>query len=473
MIRLVLFLPLLYLSFNARGTTITVHPGDNISDSLLTLSQGDTLFLSPGVYINSEEQPFLTAGPMQSGVVITSDQNNRAVLDGQDIERSILSLIGPHDSFVIIENLVITGGNATGTTAFNGGGISASESKAIVSNCLVTNNTALIGGGIGAEGGILQVQYSTLNNNEALVTGGGIDLYSCNFTGYMLKFISNTSSDDGGGLNAYQSMLELSNSLFQNNYSGDDGGAITVLQGTSNFSFLTVNSNEAFDDGGGMRIHTVDSVSVVSSIVTSNLGKGGINVISANIPYISHVCCWNNTFANYHGMEDPTGSDGNISEDPLFADSDLNLSQLPAGQPENSPAVNAGHAAVENTCVSGLSTRTDSLPDTAIADMGFHHFNTEQTGISPELSEETVTMIVTPSPATTSAGITLTRNIPLPVTIHVFDINGRRIHTEDSVYMTGGEWWTWEPDNSFAGGLVLFMATWPEGTASGKVVMLP
>ncbi|MCK5036020.1 MAG: hypothetical protein KAS73_09030 [Candidatus Sabulitectum sp.] len=473
MIRFAFFLPLLYLSFNAWGTTITVHPGDDISDSLLTLSHGDTLFLTPGVYINSEEQSFLTAGPMQSGVIITSEQNDRAVLDGQNLERSILSLVGPHDSFVIIENLIITGGNATGTNAFNGGGISASESKAIVSNCLVTGNTALIGGGIGAEGGILQVQYSTLSNNEALVTGGGIDLYSCNFTGHMNKFISNTSSDDGGGLNAYQSTLELSNSLFQYNYSGDDGGAITVLQGTSNFSFLTLNLNEAFDDGGGMRIHTTDSVSVVSSIVTSNLGKGGINVISANIPFISHVCCWNNTFANYHGMEDPTGSDGNISEDPLFADSDLNLSQLYAGQPENSPAVNAGHSAVENTSISGLSTRTDSLPDTAVADMGFHHFNTEQTGIPPELSERTVTMIITPSPATTSADITLSRNIPLPVTIHVFDINGRRIHTADSVYLTNGEWWTWQPDDCFSGGLVLFMATWPGGNASGKVVMLP
>ncbi len=471
--RIIFYLPLLYLAFNARSTTITVEPGDHISDSLLTLSQGDTLFLSPGVYLNSEEQPFLTAGPVQSGVIITSEQHNRAVLDGQDVERSILSLIGPHDSFVIVENLVITGGNATGTSAFNGGGISASESKAIVSNCLVTGNTALIGGGIGAEGGILQLQYSTLSNNEALVTGGGIDLYSCNFTGYMLKFISNISSDDGGGLNAYQSTLELSNALFQYNYSGDDGGAITVLQGTSSFSFLTLNSNEAFDDGGGVRIHTTDSVSVVSSIVTSNLGKGGINVISANIPYISHVCCWNNTFANYHGMEDPTGSDGNISEDPLFADSDLNLSQLSAGQPENSPAVNAGHSAVENTSVSGLSTRTDSLPDTAVADMGFHHFNTEQTGIVTELSEETVTMIITPSPATASVTVTLSQNIFLPVTIHVFDIKGRRIHTTGPLYMTGGESWVWEPDNYFPGGLVLFMATWPEGTASGKVVMLP
>ncbi|MCD6587671.1 MAG: hypothetical protein J7K88_03875, partial [Candidatus Fermentibacteraceae bacterium] len=280
---------------SASGRTVTVSPGDQIADTLLTLSQGDTLFLSPGVYTSPLEQPLLTAGPEQSGVVITAQPLNRAVLNGQGIERSVILLEGPFTSDLVIENLVITGGNATGATSFNGGGISAGESKAVISNCLITENTALIGGGIGAEGGTLHILYTTITDNEALVTGGGIDLYACDFSGFLLQFLNNTSSDDGGGLNSYQSTITLTNSLFTGNYSGDDGGAITVLQGTSYFEFLTLHANEAADDGGGMRIHTIDSVSVLSSIITSNLGKGGINVISDNKPCFSHVCCWNNT----------------------------------------------------------------------------------------------------------------------------------------------------------------------------------
>ncbi|MCD4707219.1 MAG: hypothetical protein K8S62_05715 [Candidatus Sabulitectum sp.] len=470
--RISLYLSLALLSIPAQGITITVEPGDQIADSLLSLSQGDTLFLMPGVYIDTTEQPLLTAGPVQSGVTITSMPDNRAVLDGQGIERSVINLTGPHDLDVILENLIITGGNATGSEAFNGGGISASESKAIISNCLVTENTALIGGGIGAEGGILQIQYSTVSDNEALVTGGGIDLYACDFTGFMVGFLSNTSSDDGGGINAYQSTLDLSNSLFTGNCSGDDGGAIAVLQGTSNFSFLTIHSNEAFDDGGGIRIHTVDSISITSSIVTSNLGKAGINVISVNIPFISHVCCWDNTFSNYNGMEDPTGTNGNISEDPLFADTDLNISQIAAGQSVDSPALNSGHASVENTCIAGFSTRTDSLPDTGISDMGFHHINYEQTGISPEQPAERVGMTLTPSPATTNVKVTVSPEISAPVVIHVYDITGRRIHTADSVNMTEKNSWIWNPDDSFPGGLVLFRAVWSDGSASGRVVLL-
>lgn len=468
----VLLLTLILLTHSVQGITITVEPGDDIADSLLSLSQGDTLFLMPGIYTDIAEQPILTAGPLQSGVTITSMPFNRAVLDGQDTERSIVSLQGPHEFEVVLENLVITGGNATGAMAFKGGGVFASDSRAIVSNCLITGNRALFGGGVGAEGGILQVQYSILSDNEALVTGGGIDLFACDFTGFILKFFSNTSSDDGGGLNAYQSMVDLSSSLFTGNYSGDDGGAITVLQGTSSFYFLTIHLNEAFDDGGGMRLHTFDSVSVVSSIITSNEGKAGINVISPNVPFISHVCCWNNTFSNYCGMEDPTGTEGNISEDPLYADVDLNLSQTAAGQIQDSPALDAGHASAAETIIAGLSTRTDSIPDTGCSDMGYHHLNVDQSSVSTELPVGEIAMMITPSPTNSIVTITLSPEIPAPVVIHVYDITGRRIHTIGTMHAPDETSYIWSPDDSVPGGLILFQAVWPRGSAYGRVVLL-
>lgn len=470
--RTILILSLFLLAPVAAGITITVEPGDNIAESLLTLSSGDSLFLSPGVYTSSSEQPILTAGPLQSGVTVTSDPDNRAILNGQNIERSVISLSGPHSSAVVFENLVITGGNATGSGAFNGGGISASESNALVSNCMITENTALIGGGIGAEGGTLTLQYSTISNNSALVTGGGLDLYATEFTGFLLKFLSNTSSDDGGGLNAYQSTLTLSSSLFTGNYSGDDGGAITVLQGSSNFSFLTIYSNEAYDDGGGMRLHTIDSVSVESSIITSNNGNGGINLISTNIPFFSHVCCWDNAGENYKGMPDPTGTNGNISEDPLFADTELNISQTAAGQTENSPALNSGHTSVEQTAVNDFSTRTDSLEDTGIADMGFHHLSSSQTGVSPSPAGETARLVLTPSPAVNVVGISLSGEVSTPIYLNVYDLTGRLIHSFPAETISADKSWEWFPDDSFRGGLVLFQALWQNGKTSGRVVIL-
>ncbi len=465
-------LTILILFFPAFAKTIFVNPGDDLSDSLMTLSQGDTLFIMPGTYTNSNNQPLITAGPSQSGVTITSQADNRAVLSGENMERSIVQLVGPHDQNVFLENLVITGGNATGTTAFNGGGISASESRLIVNNCLITENSALIGGGIGAEGGILQVQYSTISNNEALVTGGGIDLYASVFSGFMVKFISNTSSDDGGGLNAYQSDLTLDNSLFTGNYSGDDGGAITVLQGISTFSFLTIDSNEAFDDGGAFRLHTIDSVSIMSSVITSNLGKAGINVISNNNPYIANVCCWNNGFSNYYGMNDPTGTNGNISEDPLYADTYFNISQIDAGQSINSPALNAGHADADDTVIDQLSTRTDSLADLGVADMGFHHLNASQTGVSPTLSTNFPILTFSPSPATNHLTVTISPGISYPVTLQIFDISGRLVHSFQPTDVTQGGNWSLNIDNSFKEGLMLVRAIWHQAEITGKIMVI-
>lgn len=472
MTKTVFFLTLTFLTISAWGITVTVEPGDDIAGSLLSLSQGDTLFLMPGIYTDASEIPLLTAGTSQSGVTITSMPFNRAVLDGQNRERSVLLLEGPHECDIILENLVITGGNATGATFFKGGGISAIESRVLVSNCLISDNKALIGGGVDAEGGVLQLRNSILRDNEALVTGGGIDIYACDFTGFMLKFISNTSSDDGGGLNAYQSTIDLSNSLFTGNYTGDDGGAITVLQGISSFSFLTINANEAFDDGGGMRIHTVDSVSIVSSIITSNEGKAGINVIGTSALYFSNVCCWNNTFANYHGIEDPTGTGGNISVDPLYADLEFNLSQTTAGQHLDSPALDAGHAPALETSIAGLSTRTDSIPDVDYADMGYHHINAEQGGISPEQPDRECSMTIMPSPAYGSVTIRLTSKVPAQVVIHVYDITGRRIHTTGAIHVTGETSCIWHPDDYLPTGFVLFQAIWPRGITYGRIVLL-
>ncbi len=463
-------LPLVLLASAAMAATVTVQPGDPLQENLNSLSPGDTLYLSPGTYTLPENTPFLFCGPATAGITITSHPENRAVLHGQGLERPVIVASGPHNSPLLLENLVITGGNSTGSGYFNGGGLSLQEASALVSNCLITENTAYIGGGVGAEGGTVVLQYSTLSLNEALVTGGGCDIYACDFTGFMLRFISNTSSDDGGGLNSYQSSIYLGSSLFTGNYSGDDGGGIAVLQGVSLLEFLTVHDNGAFDDGGGLRIHTIDSFNLRSSIVTSNQGKGGINVISSIKPEVSHVCCWNNEQAQYQGMEDPTGTSGNISEDPLYADPFLNLSQTEAGQPWNSPAVDAGHGPAWETAAAGFSTRTDSLPDTGTADMGYHHINFQQTGIEPETSSTDNGVSVSPSPVRTSSVLSISAPEGDTVILEFFDLTGRRLERFTAEYDTGGI----QIDRGrFPAGLIIVRALWQTGGASGRFVVLP
>lgn len=460
-----------FITSVSTGFTLTVSPGDAIQDSLETLSAGDTLYLSPGTYTDPAGEPLLRCGTSQSGISVTSSPLERAVLDGEGIQRSVISLEGPNVSPFFITNLVVKGGNATGNGYFNGGGIFSGEASAVISNCEITGNTAIIGGGIGAEGGDLTIAYTDLTENLASVTGGGVDLYACELTGFMLRFMNNESSDDGGGLNSYQSAVNLANSLFTGNYSGDDGGGICILQGTSTLEYLTVHENEAYDDGGGLRIHTIDSLSISSSIITSNLGKAGVNVISDNKPVVSNVCCWNNEFSNYNGMDDPTGMNGNISADPLFADWLLNLSQTQTGQPYNSPAVDAGHENVQESTVYELSTRTDSLPDMGISDMGFHHVNLNQAGID-EGSSLQITITASPSPVSGQSVIKLQDISGAFVELSFYDITGRTVCRTAIAVNGDGEAVYTVSSSEFPLGPIFFRARWEAGEAFGRTVVI-
>ncbi len=71
---------------------------------------------------------------------------------------------------------------------------------------------------------------------------------------------------------------------------------------------------------------------------------------------------WEPDFENY----------GNISEDPLFVDG-YHLSQVSAGQSEQSPAVDAGSDFAVNLGLDKYTTRTDNLFDRGVVDMGYHY----------------------------------------------------------------------------------------------------
>jgi hypothetical protein len=65
----------------------------------------------------------------------------------------------------------------------------------------------------------------------------------------------------------------------------------------------------------------------------------------------------------------------NINADPLFVSSegfDYFLSQTAAGQPSNSPCVDAGSDTAVNLGLDQRTTRTDLAPDSGIVDMGYH-----------------------------------------------------------------------------------------------------
>jgi hypothetical protein len=451
---------------------VTVQPGDAFRDSLQGLAQGDTLYFSPGVYTMDDDLPLLWIRPGNHGVVVTSDLDDPAVLDGRGMDRPVVFAEGPLGPETVLENLEITGGSLLSGNWFGGGGISMLNAGCTVANCLVRGNTALLGGGVFAEGGEPVLDRMTVRDNNALVSGGGVCFYGSDPQFRNSVVSMNVSEDDGGGVYTYLGTLSGQNLLVAHNRSGDDGGAFMQLRGMLLLEFCTLHGNRAGDDGGGILVSSADSLSLESCLITRNLGKGGVQRKRGDeAVFVSHCCAWENEYGNYVNMDDPTGTLGNISADPLFADSLLRLSQPGAGQPGLSPCVDAGHRGVQGSAVEGLSTRTDSLPDQGTADMG-RHFDPEPYMWNPDEPWSPFGMRLFPCPATDALYVRITSEFPVYVDVTVFDLSGRLAADLGSFFVEGIMDVSWPLPPEVPAGILLVRCEGPEGSVSESAVVL-
>jgi hypothetical protein len=130
-------------------------------------------------------------------------------------------------------------------------------------------------------------------------------------------------------------------------------------------------------DGGG--IHCSIPVEIAFCTITGNIADSNGGGVSGS-GRVVHTILIGNAWESVHGEFDITWScvpddpgEGNFSADPLWVSGpggDFYLSQTAAGQPENSPCVDAGHPAapvIEGT------TRTDEVRDRWVTDIGYHY----------------------------------------------------------------------------------------------------
>ena len=117
---------------------------------------------------------------------------------------------------------------------------------------------------------------------------------------------------------------------------------------------------------------------VKDSIVADNTTCRGVYPYSTSSLTFENNNVYNNN-QNYYSMADPTGTNGNISQDPLFTSGDEGnyyLSHVATGQAQSSPSIDAGSDTAENIGLgetAGYSTRTDEVYDAGTVDMGYHY----------------------------------------------------------------------------------------------------
>jgi parallel beta-helix repeat protein len=242
----------------------------------------------------------------------------------------------------IISNNTITGNAVLGYALTNaggeGGGIDCGQVTATIESNIIMGNTSPAAGGMG--GGICftlgtpTIRNNTVTGNSAAYFGGGIDCGQCSSGSVTNNTVTgNSAYYSGGGISSSRGSLMIANNRVAANRTSGKGGGIYCYSSADTVSNNTVTGNSG-PNGGGIYCDGAGTA-IVNTIVAYN--SSGL-CSGSGIPSLGHNCVYGNTSYNYSGLADPTGTNGNISADPVLAD--LSAGNLHI-QP-NSPCVDAG-----------------------------------------------------------------------------------------------------------------------------------
>jgi hypothetical protein len=311
------------------------------------------------------------------------------VVDGDSLG-SVFYFHSQEDTTSLLSGLTIFSG--LGTIPYNekGGGVSCDSSSPTIEYCSIIGNVAYEGAGIYCLNySSPKISNNTIKDNTALGYGGGI---SCGW--YSSAEIANNiitsclaGEDGGGAINCWRWSPSITNNILEGCSAGLRGGGISCFDASPTIINNTIVDNSAVSYGGGILFYRSPSI-LINTIVWDN---------NAPVGPALYVQTGNNPTVTYSNIENGWPGIGNIDADPLFVTGRLGnyyLSQIAAGQPEQSPCVDSGDPG--SMMVAG-TTRTDEVVDEWPVDMGYHY--------PSEPVEPDIYLYVTPmGPTTVSKG---------------------------------------------------------------------
>ena len=219
-----------------------------------------------------------------------------------------------------IEDLSITGGDATGLTGYSyagsqsdvGGGVYVMTANATLKNNLIFSNTAPYGGGgvfLGSTAS--QLNSNIISNNTANAGGGGMFLYlgSETLTGNTIK--SNTSNNLAGGLYLFDTSATLNGNTIAGNTTTGFGGGVDVASCDPVFNDNIISGNTA-SSGGGVFLWYSDSIFTNNVIADNHAHSAGGIRMGGSQPELLHTTIARNTGGDGSGVF--ATDDGNTSK---------------------------------------------------------------------------------------------------------------------------------------------------------------
>ncbi len=227
-----------------------------------------------------------------------------------------------------------------------GGGIACEDSDAVIENCTVSYNFCSAsnpyiyqdGGGIHCDGGSPGIYNCTIEQNITIDSGGGIAVLQSEAWIDNCTITYNHCYASGGGIFTWgedsNAVSVITNCVIANNIGGYSGAMNSGYNSFVEIENCTIANNEGAyrylsGQGGEFQIGGLEcyygTASITNSIIWGNIG------LSIAVPDINDV---NDIVVTYsdiqmfdsNGFIDPGAvwnGEGNINEDPLFADPDI------------------------------------------------------------------------------------------------------------------------------------------------------
>lgn len=201
--------------------------------------------------------------------------------------------------------------------------------------------------------------------------------------------IQNGVAADGGGIRCHGASPTIEGNIIRGNVASNRGGAIFCRSASSPVVRGNVIVGNTAADGGGIYCRQGTSPIIEANTITGNVATdcgGGIYSINSS-PTVVNSILWADTAGTgpeiylasgsiqveYSDVQGGWTGVGNIDADPRLVEGPLGdsyLSHIAAGQPQQSPCVDAGDP---SAAVPEGTTRTDGVPDLLPIDMGYHH----------------------------------------------------------------------------------------------------
>jgi predicted outer membrane repeat protein len=223
-----------------------------------------------------------------------------------------------------------------------GGGIAGPNSAPNVHDCVFEDNHAASGDGTIHVQLPAVIERCVFRGNHARA-GAGVNSpnYGANFRVRDCIFEGNSSDGNhGGAIRVHEATLVIDGCLFVGNHAAEDGGAILCIDGgATQVRNCTFWGNGAARNGGTIAVWYGAAPILTNNIIAAATQAGGV-FCSSGDPTFSCNDAWANLGGDYVGCPDPTGSGGNISQDPRLCDPENGDFHLAADSPcasQNNP----------------------------------------------------------------------------------------------------------------------------------------